>query len=246
MSFIEHDKRLFFAVRDGNMRRAKAALEAGAGVDGSRALPCAPILAATIANRVDMVDFLLQEIADPDRPITEELPHPSLSLDCPIAIPGERALHLASGCGYVDIVRLLLKRSRVDPNATDSEGGTALTATCRSVHACVEVVSLLLEGRRGPDVGRQERGHLPSPSRFLRLHRLGRTVALESTHDAESLYLQWSNPALHGVLQRPREHGVQAVVAWGDTANVFEPKKHVPALGSHLEWLRRRGAGPHQ
>ncbi|CAN0471968.1 unnamed protein product, partial [Scytosiphon promiscuus] len=150
MSSIENDARLYKAVMDGNMSRAKAALEAGANVDGSRILPCAPILAATIANYVGIVDLLLQQMADPDKPITEVLPHPCPSPDYAITIPGERALHLAARSGNVEIVRLLLKRSRADPNATDNKGCTPLIATCRSSHVYQNVVRLLVKAGADP------------------------------------------------------------------------------------------------
>ena len=64
--------------------------------------------------------------------------------------PGERALHLAARGGYVEIVRLLLKRSRADPNATDNGGLTPLLVTCGSQYECVEVVGLLLEAGADP------------------------------------------------------------------------------------------------
>ena len=160
MSFIGIDKHLLNAVKDGNIERAKAALKAGANVDGSRVLPCAPLLAATIANHVGMVDLLLRQSADPDTPITEELPHPCPSPDYAVAIPGERALHLAARSGNVEIVRLLLKRSHADPNATDNKGCTPLMATCRSSYVYTKVVRLLLEAGADPALA-NENGLLP-------------------------------------------------------------------------------------
>ena len=113
-------------------------------------LPCAPLLAATIANHVVMVDLLLRQSADPDTPITEELPHPCPSPDYAVAIPGERALHSAARSGNVEIVRLLLKRSHADPNATDNKGRTPLMATCISSSVYTKVVRLLLEAGADP------------------------------------------------------------------------------------------------
>ena len=156
MSFIGIDKHLLNAVKDGNIERAKAALEAGANVDGSRVLPCAPLLAATIANHVGMVDLLLRQSADPDTPITEELPHPCPSLDYAVAIPGERALHLAARSGNVEIVRLLLKRSHADPNATDNR----LHPTHGDLQKFVrlhESGAAAARGGRRPGLGKQNR-----------------------------------------------------------------------------------------
>ena len=150
MSFFENDIHLLNAVMDGNIEGAKAALEAGANVDGSRVLPCAPLLAATITNHVGMVDLLLRQSADPDKPITEELPHPCPSPDYAVANPGERALHSAARSGNVEIVRLLLKRSHADPNATDNKGRTPLMATCISSSVYTKVVRLLLEAGADP------------------------------------------------------------------------------------------------
>ncbi|CAN0038595.1 unnamed protein product, partial [Laminaria digitata] len=64
-------------------------------------------------------------------------------------IRGERALHIAAKRGQVDVVRLLLKRSR-DRNATDCRGHTPLMQPCRSTRARVEVVQLLLEAGADP------------------------------------------------------------------------------------------------
>ncbi|CAN0491517.1 unnamed protein product [Laminaria digitata] len=135
----------------------KAALEDGANVDEHPRLPYAPIVAATIASRADMVSFLLEQGADPDRPVTKEVEVP-----CVIGAttPGERALHIAARSGNVDIVRLLLKRSRADPNATDNDGYTPLLATCASPYVSVEVVPLLLEAGADPALA-DEKGFIP-------------------------------------------------------------------------------------
>lgn len=135
-------------VMDGNFGAVEAALTAGANVNGSSGHAFAPIVAAAVANHARMVDFLLEQGADPDMPVTEEL-----SCCCstsPTALPGGRALQLAAKNNFIDIVRLLLKRSGADPNATDSTGTTPLTAACSSPHICVEVVQLLLEAGADP------------------------------------------------------------------------------------------------
>ncbi|CAM9177887.1 unnamed protein product, partial [Laminaria digitata] len=67
-------------------------------------------------------------------------------------------LHIAARNRDVEMVRLLLKRSRADPNVIDNKGYTPLMATCISMHVgtcrstriSVEVVRLLLEAGADP------------------------------------------------------------------------------------------------
>ncbi|CAM9188167.1 unnamed protein product, partial [Laminaria digitata] len=130
------------------MRRAKAAIEAGASVNGPSEQPFAPIVIAAMADNAGMVGFLLGQGADPDRPVTNDVPCPTS--DIAAKILGERTLHIAARSGKIEIVRLLLERSRADPNAADGTGYTPLMATCESAYDCVELVRLLLEAGADP------------------------------------------------------------------------------------------------
>ena len=162
MTFVLKNTRLLSAVKDGSMMGVKAALEAGADVDGHPEEPYPPIVAATMADDVIMVEFLLQRGAHPDMPVSQTVACPGS--DMADTIPGERALHIAARSGKVEIVGLLLQRARANPNATDARGGTPLLAACSSspVYVCVEVVSLLLMAGANPT--------LPEENGFLPLH----------------------------------------------------------------------------
>ncbi|CAM9834228.1 unnamed protein product [Laminaria digitata] len=160
MPFAGKNAQLFTAIKKRDLDAAKAALGAGAKVNGSPGEPYAPIVAATVANHAGIVDVLLEQGADPDRPVTIKVSFPSSKVVS--ATPGERALHMAARSGYVEIVRSLLKRSRgrADPNVTDNIGLTPLMATLESSQTCVEVVRLLLEA--GADLTSvNEDGFLP-------------------------------------------------------------------------------------
>ncbi|CAM9650834.1 unnamed protein product [Laminaria digitata] len=155
-----HDIQLLRAIEDGNMRRVEAALEAGANVNGyPEQLPYAPMVAAIIANHAGIVNFLLEQGADPDRRVIKEVACPGLGR-AEKTMLGARALHIAASSGKAEIVRLLLERSRADPNATDNGGDTALMLTCKCQHVCVEVVRLLLEAGADPGLAEEE-GFIP-------------------------------------------------------------------------------------
>lgn len=156
------DLQLLQGVSNGNFKAVKAALQAGANVNGPPEQPCPPIAAAAIADQATIVNFLLEQGADPDRPVTEELPHPCTKSDMAAAAPGERALHIAARSGNVDIVRLLLERAHADPNATDKKGCTPLLAVCDSsnVKYVAEIVQLLL-GAGGDPALAEENGIVP-------------------------------------------------------------------------------------
>ncbi|CAM9985561.1 unnamed protein product, partial [Laminaria digitata] len=155
----DSSRMLLQAVLDRNLKSVKAALTAGANVNGPPERAFAPIVAAVITDNADMVNFLLEKGADPDRPVTKKVALPSFGNGTTTL--GERALHLAARSGNTDIVRLLLKRARADPNAPDSTGRTPLLATCDSPgNYCVEVVPLLLEAGADPTVANKD-GFIP-------------------------------------------------------------------------------------
>ena len=154
-SFRRHQQRLVSGAANENISEMKAALEAGANVNGSPEQPLVPIVVAAIAGHAGTgaVNFLLKQGADPDMPVTEDIPCPKS--DIAMAVRGERALHIAARRGDVKLVRLLLRRSRADPNTTDNIGNTPLMATCTSSRACVEVLQLLLEAGADPAVAKE-------------------------------------------------------------------------------------------
>ncbi|CAM9172060.1 unnamed protein product [Laminaria digitata] len=145
------DKQFVQAVCDRNFDFVKTALETGANVNGSPEQSLPPIAAATMLGNVGMVDFLLGQGANPDKPVC---------IDGFSCIPGERTLHMAARGGKVEIVRLLLNRSRADPNATDNAGRTPLMSTCSTVLIFVEVVRLLLEAGADPTLAAKD-GQIP-------------------------------------------------------------------------------------
>lgn len=149
MSSDSNYERLLQAVYDRNFDAVKVTLEAGADVDGPKDAPFAPIAAAAWANDAGMVEYLLGKGADPNRPFKKQnKPGPRTFADT--LIHGERPLHITGGNGNVEVVRLLLKQSRADPNATDSEGHTPLMTACTSSIASLEIVRLLLEAGADP------------------------------------------------------------------------------------------------
>lgn len=131
-----------------NKTKVKVALEAGANVDGSHALSCTPIMGATLNNNVDMVSFLLDHGADPERPSDHYIPSPKPGKI--LVTPGERALHLAARRGNIDLVDLLQKRAHADPIAIDTLGRTPLMMACTAEQNQAAVVRLLLEAGADP------------------------------------------------------------------------------------------------
>ncbi|CAM9656295.1 unnamed protein product, partial [Laminaria digitata] len=150
MPFVESDEQLLHAVVDRNLDAAEAALQAGASVNGLPETDRTPIAVATDANDVGMVDFLLQQGACPNKPVTLELELANVSTRKNRL--GVRALHIAALRGNVKIVRLLLKGSRADPNATDNEGCTPLMLACSNTFGSLGVVRVLLEAGADPDM----------------------------------------------------------------------------------------------
>ncbi|CAN0183390.1 unnamed protein product [Laminaria digitata] len=157
MSCAANDEELIRGIYEGNFHVVKTALEAGASVNGTPEQACPPIVAATMADHVGMVVFLLGEGVDPDTPVFANNPCPTQNV-----APGERALHIAARRGQVEIVRLLLERARADANATDKRGYTPLMTVCRCHNVvCVESVRLLLEAGADPALAQQETGSTP-------------------------------------------------------------------------------------
>lgn len=141
---------LLQGVVNRNFRAVKAALEAGANINGTKEHPLPPITAATIADEFAVINFLLAQGADPNRPFPMELPRPPMP-EIATVIPGERALHITARNGYVEVASLLLKTGRANPNVTEIRGYTPLNATCDSMHGNVDaVVQLLLEAGADP------------------------------------------------------------------------------------------------
>ncbi|CAM9901261.1 unnamed protein product, partial [Laminaria digitata] len=151
------DMSLMMAVYDGCFTRARAALQAGANVNGRPGEKSAPIVLATVADQPAMIMYLIGRGADPDGPIFEYLAHPHPTEDNSFGLPGERALHMAAKSGKVELVSLLLGLTRADPNAPDNKGGTPLMAVCSCQHASVEaVVRLLLEAGADPTLAQTD------------------------------------------------------------------------------------------
>lgn len=148
MTSVDYDLQLFGSVYDGDFDAVKAALEAGANANGHPDQPFPTIVGAALRHDTAVVELLLELGADPDRPVVEEMPCPETGI--PAALLGERALHIAGRGGSVEIVRLLLERSRADPNTTDRRGCTPLSAACEYQYACVEMVQLLLDAGADP------------------------------------------------------------------------------------------------
>ena len=100
------DEALILAATNGHLEAARALAGRGAEVDG-RAYETTPLLRATFRNRVEMVDWLLDQGADPDG--TGWLGGHA---------KGVTAFHLAAADGRVEIIERL-RRAGANPAATD-------------------------------------------------------------------------------------------------------------------------------
>ena len=100
------DEALILAATNGNLEAAGALVKRGAQIDG-KAYETTPLLRATFRNRIEMVDWLLDQGADPD--ITGWLGGHA---------KGVTAFHLAAADGQREIIELL-KRVGADPSVTD-------------------------------------------------------------------------------------------------------------------------------
>ncbi|MCY3813055.1 MAG: ankyrin repeat domain-containing protein [Gammaproteobacteria bacterium] len=100
------DEALVLAATNGHLEAAKALVARGAEIDG-RAYEATPLLRATFRNRIEMVDWLLDQGADPNG--TGWLGGHA---------KGVTAFHLAAADGLVEIIERL-RRAGADPRATD-------------------------------------------------------------------------------------------------------------------------------
>ena len=100
------DEALILAATNGHLEAAKVLVKRGAQIDG-RAYETTPLLRATFRNRIDMVDWLLDQGADPNG-------RGWLGGHA----KGVTAFHLAAADGRREIIELL-KSVGADPSATD-------------------------------------------------------------------------------------------------------------------------------
>lgn len=100
------DEALILAATNGHLEAAKALAARGARIDG-KVYETTPLLRATFRNRVEMVDWLLDQGADPNA--TGWLGGHA---------KGVTAFHLAAADGLQEIIERL-KASGADPRATD-------------------------------------------------------------------------------------------------------------------------------
>lgn len=100
------DEALILAATNGHLEAVKALVQRGAQIDG-RAYEATALLRATFRNRIDVVDWLLDQGADPNG-------RGWLGGHA----KGVTAFHLAAADGRLEIIELL-KRVGADPSATD-------------------------------------------------------------------------------------------------------------------------------
>lgn len=100
------DEALILAATNGHLEAAKALVARGARIDG-RAYETTPLLRATFRNRIEMVDWLLDQGADPNG--TGWLGGHA---------KGVTAFHLAAADGGTEIIARL-RGAGADPRATD-------------------------------------------------------------------------------------------------------------------------------
>lgn len=184
MPSVDCDLQLCGSVFDGDFDAVKAALEAGANVNGHPDQPFPTIVGATMRHDAVVVELLLEPGEDPDRPVVEETPCPETGISA--ALLGERALHLAGRGGSVEIVRLLVERSRDDPNATDRRGCTPLSAACEcQLSVCLRGSGAVAAGcGRRPGLGRNKRVQCSARRGPQGPHGLGRHAVLQGPRDA--------------------------------------------------------------
>ncbi|CAN0517497.1 unnamed protein product, partial [Scytosiphon promiscuus] len=154
MSSVRRDKQLLQAVFDRNFDAVKIEVEAGASANGHPEANCTPVAAATLLKHASMVGYLLDKGADPDRSVAVNPRCPKSVV--PVAVPGERALHIAAWTDNIGILRLLLKKGRADPNVTDSEESTPLMRACENPNVDRGMVQLLLEAGADPALAQQD------------------------------------------------------------------------------------------
>ena len=123
---IEKQRDLQQAVADGRVDRVKHLLAAGADVNGRATLGVTPLMLAAETAQTDMVQFLLDKGALPNR---RDFKH------------GATALMAAAKSGNIEIVKTLLDRG-AEVNGKSRRGRTPLFYAAAKNH--VEIVRLLL------------------------------------------------------------------------------------------------------
>lgn len=148
------------AVREGNLRAVQSFLEQDPSVLGTRDFEWNMALSvAVIANQPKIVNFLLENGANPNDPQDEEPPllHAALhGLDeiaellirhgADIHATGYRgkrpAIQMAASCGHPSVVELLISHG-ANVDAVDRDGSTPMIDAAANGH--LEVVRVLLE-----------------------------------------------------------------------------------------------------
>lgn len=113
---------LLVHITSGNMRRVRAALEAGASVDGYEEGNERPLMAAANAGKVEIMKLLVESGADLDASISVAV----VGVHGEMLLPsGSTALHTAVYGNRVEALRFLIEAG-ANPNAADERGMTPL------------------------------------------------------------------------------------------------------------------------